>query len=127
MTTIANDTVVDVGLSALVFGSALCYLGAAYLVLVLIGGVLGVKGWPLGTAFAVFFCSYFFVTIIAATTVEVLRSSYKAVFVCFVQVRELLLLLLFWCVVVVVVVVFVVGEVDDELADTGRTQPGGER
>eukprot|EP00752_Nemacystus_decipiens_P017801 g15960.t1 len=90
VTTIANDSVVSVGLSALVFGSALCYLGVAYLALVLIGGVLGVKGWPLGTAVAVFFCSYVFGAIIVGTTVEVLRASYKAVFVCFVQDPETL-------------------------------------
>lgn len=97
MTTIANDAVVNVGLSALIFGSAMCYLGAAYVVLVLVGDVLGMKGWPVVTAVAVLFCSYAVVTVIADTTVEVLHSSYKAVFVCFVQVRELLLFVACCC------------------------------
>lgn len=86
VTAIANDSVVDVGLSALVFGAALCHLGAVYLLLYLVGDVLGMRGWASTTSLVVLFCSYFFVTILAATTVEVLRSSYKAVFVCFVQV-----------------------------------------
>eukprot|EP00903_Cladosiphon_okamuranus_P019553 g17984.t1 len=90
VTTIANDTVVDVGLSAVVVVSSLCYLGAAYLVLVLTGDVLGMKGWPLSTSVIAFAFGYVFVAIIAGITTAVLRASYKAVFVCFVQDPEAL-------------------------------------
>ncbi len=84
VTTIANDTVLDIGLTTLVLGATAAYLAAAYLVLLLAGSVLGGLGGTL--VFAVLVLSWVVVNVIMATTIQVLRSSFRAVFVCFVQV-----------------------------------------
>jgi len=93
ITTIANDTVLDIGLTALVLGTTVAYLGAAYLLLLLAGSVLGGLGGIL--VVAVLVLSWFVVNAIMATTIQVLRSSFRAVFVCFVQVTLRRLLLVF--------------------------------
>jgi len=69
------------------------YLGAAYLLLLLAGSVLGGLGGIL--VVAVLVLSWFVVNAIMATTIQVLRSSFRAVFVCFVQVTLRRLLLVF--------------------------------
>lgn len=86
VTTIANDTVLDIGLTALVLGATAAYLAAAYLLLLLVGSVLGGLGGVL--VVAVLVLSWFVVNVIMATTIQVLRSSFRAVFVCFVQVTR---------------------------------------
>ncbi|CAM9494927.1 unnamed protein product [Ectocarpus sp. 4 AP-2014] len=83
VTTIANDIVVDVGLTAVCAGLTVCFLCLAYLVITVTHRVLG--GTFLVGVYVIFLFSPFLVAFVVATTVEVLRSSFKAVFVCFVQ------------------------------------------
>lgn len=89
MTTVANDIIVDAGLSVLVVAVTVCYVTAASL---LFQAIVKVVGSSLGGGFVVMgffvtaFVSYFLVVIVVGTTVDVLRSAFKAVFLCFVQV-----------------------------------------
>lgn len=85
VTTIANDIVVDVGLTAVCAGLTVCFLCLAYLVIAVTERALG--GTFLVGVYVIFLFSPFLVAFVVATTVEVLRSSFKAVFVCFVQVQ----------------------------------------
>lgn len=89
MTTIANDMIVDAGLTVIVVGVTVFYLVAAFVLRWLVAVPFGS---PSDTPFVaeiywIVALSYILVAIIVGTTVEVLRSSFKAVFVCFVQVK----------------------------------------
>lgn len=84
---ILNDVVVGFGLGLLVLGMTLTYLAAMLLVAVVFidfspSSALG--GWAF--LFAVLFLVP--IAMLFSITVEVVRSSHKAVVVCFVQVRE---------------------------------------
>ncbi|CAN0166641.1 unnamed protein product, partial [Ectocarpus fasciculatus] len=85
VTTIANDIVVDVGLTAICVGLTVCFLAFAYLVIMANGVVFGGTFLVGFVAYGTFLFGSFMVAFVVATTVEVLRSSFKAVFVCFVQ------------------------------------------
>lgn len=75
----------DVGLTAICAGVTVCFVSFAYLVIAVNGKVFG--GMFLTGFYVMFFFSTFLVAFVVATTVEVLRSSFKAVFICFVQVK----------------------------------------
>lgn len=90
----------DAGLAALVVGATVCYVAVASAlgqVVVKLSGSSSGGGFFVQETVAMVVVSYLLVTVIVGTTVEVLRSAFKAVFVCFVQVvKELLLLAAGW-------------------------------
>lgn len=89
MTTVANDITVDTGLAVLVVGVTVCYAVTASVLLQVVVKLFGSPsggGFLVTEIFAIVFVSFFLVAIVVGTSVEVLRSAFKAVFVCFVQV-----------------------------------------
>ncbi|CAM9643374.1 unnamed protein product [Pylaiella littoralis] len=93
VTTVANDVIVDAGLAALVLGATVCYVAVASAlgqVVVKLSGSSSGGGFLVQETVAMVVVSYLLVTVIVGTTVEVLRSAFKAVFLCFVQDPEAL-------------------------------------
>lgn len=93
VTALANDFIVDVGLSLLAVSSAIIYV---FISLALFAVALDINGGELGGADTVTFWGFIGPLIFGAvacvllvsTVLEVVRSGFKAVFVCFVQVRQ---------------------------------------
>ena len=89
VTTIANDTVVDFGLTLFALAATLVYMMSAYLVYLASSYASRLASWETGGLVAVMYPAAFgflACVIVISTTLEVVRSSFKAVFVCFVQV-----------------------------------------
>lgn len=89
VTALANDTVVDVGLTMLAMALTLGYMYALYLLvwlLIALAVVMRFGGIVLIFLLFAGVFGYLACGLVIATTLEVVRSGFKTVFVCFVQV-----------------------------------------
>lgn len=109
VTALANDVIVDMGLSLVAISAAILYCVIASTLFVIafeinIGGLYDdMNGSNFGGADSVRFWGLFgplifgslACVLLISTMLEVLRSGFKAIFVCFVQVRQGMMKLLF--------------------------------
>lgn len=89
VTTLANDTAVHIALSMLGVFAALIYVVVAFCLALLltVSSVVETKAWW-GVSGPLVISIFVYVAVMV-TVLEVVRSSFKAVFVCFVQVSVL--------------------------------------